>query len=260
MRLRHRILTYANKIAPAVLPFKRTLPTYYEGYWFWLARRGWTSLYLGYEPYMADTMRSNLTRGDTFWDIGANVGLFSLLAARIVEPTGNVVSFEPSTEVFRLLCENTDDNRQIRSLQFGIGNIDGSALMSVQGTTSAGSFVKEVVALARHYHPNVPVQEESVEVRKLDTLLNDLKPLPTLVKIDIEGFEVEALKGASLFIQTARPVLIIEVHPLQLKLSGGSEEELHKLLREHNYSFEVINRNENSVYSIVAKPINAQRK
>lgn len=256
MRLKHRILTYANKIAPAVFPFRRTLPTYYEGYWFWLARQGWTSLYLGYEPYMAETIRSNLTRGDTFWDVGANVGLFSLLAARIVGPTGNVVSFEPATEVFQLLCRNAEHSGPICSLQFGIGNIDGSAPMSVQGITSAGSFVKEVVALARHYYPDVPVREEFVEVRKLDTLLSDLKPPPTLVKIDIEGFEVEALRGASLLIQTARPVLIIEIHPLQLKLSGGSEEELYKLLHEHNYSFEVINRNENSVYSIVAKPMN----
>jgi len=203
---------------------------------------------------MARTMRPNLKPGDTFWDVGANVGLFSLLAARIVGPHGSVVSFEPAPDVFKLLCQNIEDSRSIRAFQYGIGNNDGSALMSVQGTTSAGSFIEEVVELARHYYPDVPVVKESVVVHKLDTLLNDIKPLPTLVKIDIEGFEVEALKGADRLLRSVRPAFIIEIHPLQLKLSGSSEDELLELLRDHNYGFEIINRNENAVYSIVAKP------
>jgi hypothetical protein len=49
-------------------------------------------------------------------------------------------------------------------------------------------------------------------------------------------------------------VLIIEIHPLQLALSGGTEDELFQLLGRHSYGLEVIDRNPNSLYSIVAKP------
>ena len=64
----------------------------------------------------------------------------------------------------------------------------------------------------------------------------------------------EAVKGADHLLSIVRPVLIIEIHPPQLTLSGGSEDELFQLLRKHRYDFEVIDRNPNSLYTIVAKP------
>jgi FkbM family methyltransferase len=260
MGLKSHTIKSANKIA--AFAFNEKLPTYYNGDWLWLSRRCWASLYLNYEPYMAAAIRSNLSRGDTFWDVGANIGLFSLFAARIVGPEGKVVSFEPSPDVFEVLCENVGgDSGPIQALQYGIGNADGSALLSAQGASTAGSFVAEVVELSRHYYQNVPIRKTSVTMRKLDTLLNDLKPSPNLVKIDIEGFEVEAIKGADHLFQAVRPIAIIEIHPLQIKLSGSSEDELFQFLRKHSYGYEIIDKNaSNSLYSIVAKPLESRAR
>jgi hypothetical protein len=77
---------------------------------------------------------------------------------------------------------------------------------------------------------------------------------PCLAKIDVEGFELEVLRGASTLLSSSRPTLIMEIHPLQLRLSGGSEALLFQYLKEHGYGWEVIDRNPNSIYSIVAKP------
>jgi hypothetical protein len=90
-------------------------------------------------------------------------------------------------------------------------------------------------------------------MRRLDTLLEArVSPDPTLVKIDIEGFELDALKGARQLLSCSRPTLLVEIHPPQLALSGGSEDEIFTLLREHRYSWSIIDRNPNSLYSILA--------
>jgi hypothetical protein len=81
-----------------------------------------------------------------------------------------------------------------------------------------------------------------------------LSPKPTLAKIDIEGFELEALKGADRLLSSGRPKLIIEIHPPQLAMSGGSEDEIFELLHGHRYSWLVIDRSPNSLYSIIAMP------
>ena len=71
----------------------------------------------------------------------------------------------------------------------------------------------------------------------------------------MEGFELEVLKGAAGLLSITRPTLIMEVHPPQLNLSGGSEELLFQLLTRHGYEWSVIDRNPNSIYTIIAKPV-----
>jgi FkbM family methyltransferase len=219
-------------------------------------KKSWNSLYLRYESCVAEAIQSNLNRGDTFWDVGASVGLFSLFAARIVGPAGSVVSFEPAPDAFDILCENVRYRGSvIRFLQCAIGNVDGSALLSGQGASAGGSFIEGVAELSKHYYPEVPIYKSRVTMRKLDSLSDDLNSLPALIKIDIEGFEGEAIRGANGLLSTVRPVLIIEIRPRQLGMLGsGHEDELFESLRAHRYDFEVIDRNPNSLYSIIAKP------
>ena len=199
-------------------------------------------------------MKSNLRAGDTFWDVGANIGLFSLLAAKVVGPKGRIFSFEPAPDVFQLLCANIRGLRTIRAIQCGVGNADSVATFAAQGVSSAASFVEEVTKINQSFLPEIPIRKVEVNIRKLDTLVKELVE-PNLVKIDVEGFEFEVLKGARELLSTVRPTLIIEIHPPQLKLSGGTEALLFQLLSEHGYGWKIINRNPNSLYSIIAKPV-----
>src|ERR1700747_3409830 len=119
--LKHHFFHSSNLVARIGFSFSQKLPAYYYGHWIWLSRRCWTSLYLRYEPYMAEAVKANLSRGDTFWDVGAHIGLYSLFASKIVGSDGNVFSFEPSPDVFSLLRSNTLGNDTIQTFQYGIG-------------------------------------------------------------------------------------------------------------------------------------------
>ena len=62
------------------------------------------------------------------------------------------------------------------------------------------------------------------------------------------------MRGAENVLRNMRPVMLIEVHPWQLKLSGSSDQALIALLESKGYAFELIDRNPNGVYTILAKP------
>jgi FkbM family methyltransferase len=257
MGYRGTLLSLVNGLALVGFVFRRKLPTYYKGYWIWLPKESWTSFFSRYEPYMAQAIEENLRAGDTFWDIGANIGWFSLVASKIVGPNGRVFSFEPSPDVFNLLSANTRGQHSIRIIQCGVGNDDAVTAFASHGPSSSASFVEEVTKINQRYLPEAPIRKVEVNIRKVDTLVKQLGP-PRVIKIDVEGFELEVLKGATGLLSTARPILIMEIHPPQLNLSGGSEALLFQLLRGHGYAWEVINRDPNSLYSIIAKPVYGQ--
>ena len=112
-----------------------------------------------------------------------------------------------------------------------------------------------MTAINRSFLPDQAIEQVTVTVRKLDTLLDAAPtPAPSLAKIDIEGFELEALKGADRLLSSIRSKLLMEIHPPQLTLCGGSEDKLFQRLREHQYHWSTIDQNPNSLYSILAVP------
>jgi FkbM family methyltransferase len=260
MSLRRRALTVVDYIASCAFAFGEKKPSYFYGEWLWIDKKCWNSLYLRYESSTANVIRSNVHSGDTFWDVGANVGLFSLFAAKIVGAKGDVVAFEPSPEAFNLLRDNTKGISTVRPLPYGIGSQNGTVEMAVQGASSGSSFVKEVTELSQQYHKGIPIRSVPVRVYKMDAIAQEA-PRPNVIKIDIEGFEVEALKGGEQLLADARPILIIEIHPLQIGLCGSHEDEVFHLLRRHDYEHEVYNRDKQwALYSIIAKPRMRQSK
>ena len=215
----------------------------------------WESLFSRYELAVARAMRDHLQAGQTFWDIGANVGWFSVFASKIVGANGRVVSFEPAPEVFDILVSHANTAGCITVIRLGVGNADEVRLFAAQGRSSSSSFVEDVVKMNFHFHPTVQIKNIEVGLRKADSLVKELKSIPSLVKIDVEGFELEVLRGASNLLSSSRPTLIIEVHPRQLELSGGAETLLFQFLQDHRYAWDVIDRNPNSLYTIIAKPL-----
>lgn len=254
MSLRQQSLKIADHLATLALAANNKLPSYFNGHWLWLDKKCWSTLYLRYETNTARILQENLRAGECFWDVGANYGLISLFASKLVGAKGSVVSFEPSPEAFDLLSKNANGNPSIRALPYGIGNENSKSIMSVQGTSTGASFVKEVVELSQIYHEGTPIVQVPVSIFKLDTLLNQIRPKPDLIKIDIEGYEVEALKGAEILLDQVGPTLVIEIHPLQIGMSGSEEGQIFDILGRHGYAYEIFNRDQQwALYSIVAK-------
>lgn len=137
-------------------------------------------------------------RGSTVVDVGANVGFFTLLAAKLCGKEGRVFSFEPEPTSFSLLRRSVDKNNfdNVRPFQKCISNADTPQLLHLSATHNKG-----LHSIARDLGgPSILVQST-----KLDTLastfgLNSID----LLKIDAEGAEPEVLEGASSLLAGSR--------------------------------------------------------
>ena len=237
----------------------RSLPSHFNGMWVRFSLKCWAALHQKYEPYMARALQADLRPGGVFLDVGSHFGLWSVYAAGIVGRTGKVFAFEPSP-AFAVLRENAALNSPVQAFNMGLGAQDSEATFFDQGMASSGSFVNEVTRINEKFQSTVPIGGNKVKIRTLDTLVAELGVRPDLIKVDVEGFEFEVVRGAENVLRNIRPVMLIEIHPWQLKLSGSSDHALIAFLESRGYVFEVIDRNPNyPVYTILAKPTTASK-
>jgi FkbM family methyltransferase len=175
-----------------------------------LSWQGHTTYVIGaYENEFIDVMRRHLKCGDTCVDIGGHLGYYCLLMARLVGPAGRVISFEPVQENMAVLKENVALN--------GITNVElvNSALGERPGTLSLirpKNFQLSWTPSVQGY--SVEGARDSVEV-KVDTLDAHLSrggDKPSVIKIDVEGAELQVLRGATETLRTTRPTVLLEIH------------------------------------------------
>lgn len=246
-----RLLTMGGRELARPLGIE-SLPTHFNGEWIWAPRRVWPGVWSHYESYLAKLLRRHLHPGDTFIDVGAHFGFWSLYAATLVGPNGCVISCEPSPDVYEILLESAKHSKVVTPLPVGLGSYEGTALFAAQGASTGGSFCRKVTEISRRWWPRVPVVELPVQMRSLDAVVQELAVTPTVIKIDVEGFELEVVQGAAQTLTNHGCVLLIEVHPYQLKLSAGSEELLQDFLAARGYRWTVIDRNPNTLYTVLA--------
>ncbi|MDH3265231.1 MAG: FkbM family methyltransferase, partial [Paracoccaceae bacterium] len=151
-------------------------------------------------------LRLLLGRGDTVFDVGANVGYHTMAFARFVGPFGHVVAFEPNPGAFRLanLTVAINDVQNVDLHQALVGSTAGSAtveLVEVDGNLGAARFNQPAGGSRRNL-----VNVNSVR-------LDDFAHLaPDLVKIDVEGMQFDVLEGAQSLIAAARPMVFLEAN------------------------------------------------
>ena len=177
-----------------------------------------------------EILRRFLTPGDTFVDCGANVGQFSLVAARLVGDAGRVIAFEPVPEVRAAPLRNVAVNglANVAVLDVALGSANGtSAFYATSDGGGLSSFAPRDRASAR---------EIRVDVKRLDDCIPDdvRRPVP-LVKLDVEGAELSALHGAMQLLNRDRPAWLVEVEDDHLKRQGTSEAELRSFFSSVQY-------------------------
>lgn len=162
-----------------------------------------------------------LRAGDLFADVGANVGVYTILAAK--NAGADVVSIEPVPSTFRRLQRNVAVNNvagQVDLKCFGASHSSGTLLI-----TASEDSVNHVVEKAED---GAGRQVIEVPVRSLDELMDGRRP--ALLKIDVEGFEWPALNGASrLLSDPGLKALIVELNGCGASY-GFEDEEVHRLL------------------------------
>lgn len=184
---------------------------------------------------ISDVLLDNLCLGGTFIDVGANIGYFSLFASRLVGSNGTVQAFEPvkrlSTQFSASIRKNNFDNIYLH--RYACGSETREMNMMVNEQNAGSSSLIE----AKNQFGSV---REHIQVKKMDDILKNIQRID-MMKIDVEGYEFEVLKGAENLIKKHKPKIIFEFSPVIYEASlAGSSLQLLKFLTEHHYAIQTL--------------------
>jgi FkbM family methyltransferase len=183
-----------------------------------------------HEPLTSAWMTNRLRRGMTALDIGAHVGVFSVQMSACVGPSGHVYAIEPGPNELACLRSNLSSH----SIE-NVTVIEGAA----GAKSSSRKFCLSTISLMQGFyeHPYAATREV-VTVREFRA--DEVAPKPNLVKVDVEGAELEVLDGMSQWFQEAPlPFLIIEWNPECLTSAGFDYRKLPEALSGLGYSLQV---------------------
>lgn len=154
-----------------------------------------------YELAKQRAIAASLKPGDVFFDIGANVGFYSLLGSRLVGSSGRVFAFEPVPRNLVQLRHHLQMNScsNVTVLDVAVGDRDGPALFDESGGSSMG-----------HLAPSGSL---SIRTVTLDALVESAQvPLPDVMKLDVEGAEAWVVSGAEKLLRAATPRIFLATH------------------------------------------------
>jgi FkbM family methyltransferase len=159
------------------------------------------------EAEVQETLQKHLKAGMTFYDVGANIGFFTLIAARLVGESGQVIAFEADPEIAGRLREHLARNK------FGWANVEERAVWSVTGPLSFARTDPSESPDRGLGHVAANSERGTIEVAGVS--LDEFAlthPAPDFIKCDVEGAEVEVFKGAARLLRDKRPVIVCEMH------------------------------------------------
>jgi FkbM family methyltransferase len=189
---------------------------------------------IDFESVEREFVNAFLRPGDIFVDVGANVGLFTLVAASRVGSLGRVLAFEPTAETFERLTSNVQlngfTNCSLHRLALSDSNREMYIFQSARGYDSSNSFAKA--------WGEANGASEKVQAVTWDSFSEQhgLKGRVAMMKIDVEGWETFVLRGgASSLAQPDAPVLQVEFCDGAAEAAGSSCRDLYHLLESFNY-------------------------
>jgi len=174
-------------------------------------------------------MLDRIRQARCFIDVGANCGIYTVLAATI-NPYVQIVAIEPVPKICAALTHNVRQNRyddRVTILNVAIGNSDGivdfhEAADARMGSLSVDGYQGQAGRLIR------------VQCRTLDSIATELNITPDFIKIDVEGFSDAVLSGAGRLLETVRPCLVLEANP------GDPYPRITKILAKYRYAMHLI--------------------
>ena len=167
-------------------------------------------------------MMREIKPGDVFFDICANVGYYTILASKLVGPTGTVVACEPLVRNISFLERHVEANRSknVRVLAFACSNENSMTSFSPGENTATG----HISTVNGNNGPSVLVPTITV-----DTMAQKMGLRPNVLKIDVEGAEMDVLRGAGKVLADAHPKIFLSTHSNDLRTACLS------LLEERGY-------------------------
>ena len=207
------------------------------------------------EPDVQAALDMLLRPGMIVYDIGANVGFHALSAARRIGPEAKVICFEPLPENAKQIEYNAASNNftNIQVITTALGSAEGEAAFWTSKQPTWGKLASVGTK------PDKFAKEVKVKIRRLDTVVDELKlPPPVLIKMDVEGAEMDVLEGARHTLERYHPTLLIEAH--------GTNAAIENFLVAIGYRVGVLGKNEPvadaywnaHIFAVAAEPANAE--
>jgi FkbM family methyltransferase len=206
-----------------------------------------------YEPHILSWLKKWLHQGDVFWDVGANIGLTSLPAARIIGESGEIIAIEPSPANAALLQRHITLNVNGHE---NIVTIIEAAVCDQDGGSITFSLIEDGLSPCNSLMFSGSVSGDAPKVSRdvtvpaisLDGLLAKEGRFPNLVKIDVEGAELKVIKGATKLLSSqSAPILLLAIHPFWLETPEDSQE-IVSLLK--GWGYQIFNRDGENVEKV----------
>jgi len=200
----------------------------------------------GYQISKVSTLDTDIKTGKYSWlqelgirtvlDVGANVGKFTNLVSNILKDV-NIYSFEPLAECFDELTKNTQHLENVKCFNFALGEKQ-SEITIYHNEFSPSSSILKMKELHKDIYPSTRnYVEEMVQIKDLDSLNDKINWIPkTLMKIDVQGFEINVLKGATFSLNNIE-VIIIETLFVELYENQTQFDDIYSFLVKRNFSY-----------------------
>jgi FkbM family methyltransferase len=187
------------------------------------------------EPGTLAWLNAELREGDVFYDIGANIGAYTLYAARLVGPTGKVYAFEPhvmnAAGLMRNIAANGFTDR-VEVFTLALGAVRGLQSFHYQSVVAGSSGSQLGHTISEDGRAFQPALTEYKAVQDLSSLLDDYhRHVPQLVKIDVDGNELGILWGLQWWMRQ-HPKLI---RSMQVEVRQSNRHGVNTWMREHGY-------------------------
>jgi FkbM family methyltransferase len=168
---------------------------------------------------------SFIRAGMTVVDVGANLGLYSLAMADVAGPAGRVISFEPDPDLCSLLRTNCAANRaaNIEAVQAALGRASDKMTLHRLTLNSGGNHLGS-------QNGGEIGRTVLVEVAAFDSLFPGVRP--DFIKVDVQGWELNVLRGMERTLAASDPVIFLEFWPEGLRRAGNSPGEMFSLVRD----------------------------
>ena len=206
----------------------------------WIVGSQRHAFWLGaYEPHMQRLIEREVRAGTIVYDVGANVGFYTLLAAHLTV-TGKVFAFEPLPANVAYLNKHLDLNliKNVTVFDVAISDHVGWSSFAQEGTGAMGR-LQDRGSLR-------------VATTTLDALLQEEKIAPpNYIKMDIEGEEIKALAGAQVCFRENRPILFLAIH------GNSVQRACCEVLRSWHYDISVIEQSSPERAELLCRPLTA---
>jgi FkbM family methyltransferase len=190
-----------------------------------------------YEENETNFFKNSINKGDIIIDIGANIGYYTLLFARLAGNVGKVYAFEPDPRNYTLLEKNIRTNNHM--------NVKLEKMAVSDKKTKSKLYLKDSGVGSSINNSNIDkVDEIDIDTISLDDYFKDNSINPDFIKIDIEGHELNALKGMKSFLQLNNKVqIMVEYNPLTKNYFNSDPMDSLNFLAEFGFKFRDLNSN-----------------